>query len=97
MDVIGNRLSDRFDSTLKLLAASQIVAEICHDSVKDRIQRLLARAAAAQADDAEDRVARLPGPLHIALVILRLHIDGGLDECLPEIPQRAASVVRRSS
>lgn len=75
MEFSGNRLSDRFDSTLKLFCTASSVSEILHNRLEDRVQILLARAAAAHLRDAEDRAAGFPRAVEVAVVVFRLNIE----------------------
>ena len=60
------------------LGAVQVLSQIVFHSVKNGVQVLFTGAAPAQAHHTENRMAALPGPIHVRLPVHRLNIDGRL-------------------
>ena len=75
---MGKDLSARLLSTLKLLGGGQRVAQIGLGRVKDGLLALFAGQRAGDGDDAEHLLAGGIRPGHVAAVLRRLHVDGGL-------------------
>ena len=68
---------------------AQVVPEVFHGRLEDRVEILFARAAAAEADHAEDIVAGLPRAVKVAQRVLRLDVDRGLADIHAELAEGA--------
>ena len=65
---------------LEGLGTVQVVPQIVFDSGKNRIQVLLAGAAAAQAHHAENGAAGFPCSVHVRFLVHRLYVHRGLED-----------------
>ena len=64
---------------LKRGGAVQLIAQICFNGRKDGIHVFLTGAAAADAVHAEDALAGFPCTLNVRFLVLRLHVNRGLE------------------
>ena len=76
----GEALVRALGLDLEGLGAVQIVSQIVFDGGKDRVQVLLAGAAAAQAHHAENGTAGFPCPVHVRFLVHRLYVHRGLED-----------------
>ena len=79
---------------LEALLHRQLVSEILHNRLEDRVQILLARAAAAHLRDAEDRAAGFPRAVEVAVVVFRLNIERRLRDRHLEVAEHGHSPAR---